>query len=65
MYSITYGEVSFEEMYKLIRAYTSQGDNVRYELAVGTDSQNFSYTKVPVTQRTVFLWSSMVSKRGA
>lgn len=49
MYSITYGEVSFEEMYRLIRAYTSQGDNVRYELAVGTDSQNFSYTKVPVT----------------
>ncbi|MGE4272752.1 MAG: ribonuclease H-like YkuK family protein [Desulfitobacterium sp.] len=49
MYSLTYGEVSFEEMYQLIRAYTAPNENVTYELAVGADSQNFSYTKVPIT----------------
>lgn len=27
----------------------SQEDNVKYEIAVGTDSQNYSYTKVPIT----------------
>lgn len=49
MYSITYGEVSFEEMYQIIRVCTAEDENVKYELAVGTDSQNYSYTKVPIT----------------
>lgn len=49
MYSITYGEVTFEEMYQLIRNYTAHGSKIQYKLAVGTDSQNFFYTKVPIT----------------
>ncbi|HWQ43848.1 MAG TPA: ribonuclease H-like YkuK family protein, partial [Desulfosporosinus sp.] len=49
MHSLTYGEVSFQEMVSIIKAYTAQDLNAEYVIAVGTDSQNFSYTKVPVT----------------
>lgn len=49
MRSITYGEVSFVEMISIIKEYTSKDPNVEYVIAVGTDSQNFDYTKVPVT----------------
>lgn len=49
MYSITYGEVSFEEMYTLIKAYLSQDKNGEYIVSIGADSQNYSYTKVPIT----------------
>ncbi len=49
MHSITYGEVSFEEMYQLIRAYTAQDEKATYKFAVGTDSQNYAYTKAPIT----------------
>jgi len=31
VYSITYGEVSFEEMYALIKSYLSQDKNSEYE----------------------------------
>lgn len=49
MFSITHGEVSFDEMCQLIKTYTSQDPNAEFEIAIGTDSQNFSYTKIPVT----------------
>ncbi|EGW36330.1 ribonuclease H-like YkuK family protein [Desulfosporosinus sp. OT] len=49
MHSLTYGEVSFTEMVSIIKAYTAQDPTMEYVIAVGTDSQNFSYTKVPVT----------------
>lgn len=49
MHSLTYGEVSFQEMVSLIKAYVAQDSNAEYVIAVGTDSQNSSYTKVPVT----------------
>lgn len=48
MYSITHGEITFDEMYRLIKAYISD-EKANFEIAVGTDSQNFDYTKVPVT----------------
>jgi len=49
MYSLTYGEVSFKEMVSIIKAYSVQDPNTEYVIAVGTDSQNFNYTKAPVT----------------
>lgn len=49
MFSITHGEVSFDEMCQLIKMYTSQDPNAEFKIAIGTDSQNFSYTKIPVT----------------
>ncbi len=49
MYSLTYGEVSFDEMYALIKAYLQQDQNGEYKVSIGADSQNFSYTKVPIT----------------
>jgi hypothetical protein len=48
MYSITYGEVQFEEMYSLIKAYLSHDKNCEYEVSIGTDSQNYSMVKVSI-----------------
>lgn len=39
MFSITHGEVSFDEMCQLIKTYTSQDPNAEFEIAIGTDSQ--------------------------
>lgn len=49
MYSLTYGEVSYEEMVSIIKSYSAQDPNMEYIIAVGTDSQNSNITKVPVT----------------
>jgi len=49
MYSLTYGEVSFEEMVSIIKAYSAEDPNMEFVIAVGTDSQNSNITKVPVT----------------
>lgn len=49
MHSTIYGEVSFEDMYLLIKAYLSQDKNGEFKVSVGTDSQNFNYTKIPIT----------------
>lgn len=49
MHSLTYGEVTLKEMVSIIKTYISQDENLEYVVAVGTDSQNSSYTKVPVT----------------
>ncbi|CAA7600226.1 Bacteriophage KVP40, Orf299 [Acididesulfobacillus acetoxydans] len=48
MFSITHGEVSFEETYALIKAYLAPDEKGEYRVSVGADSQNFSYTKIPI-----------------
>ncbi|MGC7870725.1 ribonuclease H-like YkuK family protein [Desulfosporosinus sp. SYSU MS00001] len=49
MYSMMYGEVSFEEMYSIIKAYLSQDKKGEYNVSIGSDSQNFNDTKIPIT----------------
>ncbi len=46
MQSITYGEVSYEEMFSIIKDYVVQDSSRQYHISVGTDSQNFDFTKV-------------------
>lgn len=48
MFSITYGEVSFDKMYTLIKSYLALDTKGEYRISIGTDSQNFSYTKIPI-----------------
>ena len=49
MNSITYGEISFDDMYSLIKKFILEDFKASYRIAIGADSQNFGYTKVPVT----------------
>ena len=47
MKSITYGEVDMDKIIGIIAKYiTTHGLDREYELCIGTDSQNFSYTKM-------------------
>lgn len=46
MQSITYGEVSYEQMFNLIKDYVMEDRSRQYHISVGTDSQNFDFTKV-------------------
>lgn len=46
MKSITYGEVSFEKMLLLIKNYIKEDSDQLFHISVGTDSQNFDFTKV-------------------
>ena len=49
MYSPTYGELTFSEMAGKIASYiVKHGLDCQYELSVGTDSQNFSDTKMVI-----------------
>ncbi len=48
MYSPTYGKVSFEEMVNIIKSFISEQPETSYNISVGTDSQNFGYTKMVV-----------------
>lgn len=48
MYSPTYGKVSFEEMVNIIKKFIKEQPDNRYNISVGTDSQNFGYTKLVV-----------------
>lgn len=48
MYSPTYGKVTFEEMINIIKNFISKQPESRYKISVGTDSQNFGYTKMVV-----------------
>ncbi|MCY6369337.1 ribonuclease H-like YkuK family protein [Clostridium ganghwense] len=48
MKSITYGEVSFGAMCKLIKNYISKENKEEYKITVGTDSQNYDITKVVI-----------------
>ena len=45
MYSITHGEVTFDQMFSLIKDFTRKSPNDKYHISVGTDSQNFDLTK--------------------
>lgn len=53
MKSITYGEVSFSRMCKLIESYISKEKESQYKITIGTDSQNYDITKVVVV---VAIW---------
>ena len=53
MKSITYGEVSFGRMCRLIRDYINKEKDAQYCITVGTDSQNFDFTKTVVV---VVVW---------
>lgn len=46
MRSPTYGEVSTDEVYKIIKDYIQSQPDKRYQITVGTDSQNFEMTKM-------------------
>ncbi|MGE5630081.1 MAG: ribonuclease H-like YkuK family protein [Caulobacteraceae bacterium] len=48
MKSITYGEVSFDKMCKLIKRYILSDRDKEFNITVGTDSQNFDMTKIVV-----------------
>ncbi|MHB1653362.1 MAG: ribonuclease H-like YkuK family protein [Desulfitobacteriaceae bacterium] len=48
MFSITHGEVSFDETYALIKSYLALDKRGEYRVSIGADSQNFSYTKIPI-----------------
>lgn len=45
MYSPTYGEVSYDEMIDIIKNFISKFPDSHYNISIGTDSQNFGYTK--------------------
>ncbi len=46
MYSPTYGKVNYKEMIDIIKSFINKSPNSTYNISVGTDSQNFDYTKV-------------------
>ena len=48
MKSITYGEVSFNRMCRLIKDYMLKDRDKQFCITVGTDSQNFDITKIVV-----------------
>ena len=45
MWSPTHGNVSFEQMYQIIKSFICQYPDHEYEITVGTDSQNHNLTK--------------------
>lgn len=45
MYSPTYGKVSYEKMIEIIKNFITKSPHSEYKISVGTDSQNFGYTK--------------------
>lgn len=46
MQSPTYGNVSMEEIAKIVVDYITNDKEANYEITIGTDSQNFSETKM-------------------
>ncbi|MDT8715149.1 ribonuclease H-like YkuK family protein [Clostridium sp. 19966] len=54
MRSISYGEVTFQGMYKLICDYMLKSKGQEFKITVGTDSQNYDITKVVVV---VAIWN--------
>ena len=48
MHSPTYGNISFEDMISKIKNFISKSPNSEYNISVGTDSQNFDYTKTVI-----------------
>lgn len=48
MYSPSYGKVSYEKMISIIKNFIKKSPDSIYNISVGTDSQNFDYTKIVV-----------------
>ena len=46
MKSLTYGEVNIDEIAKIISEFVANSDSDKFDIYIGTDSQNFSYTKM-------------------
>lgn len=46
MHSPSYGEVSYEKMVEIIKRFLTKSPQHEYKISVGTDSQNFGYTKL-------------------
>lgn len=45
MKSITYGNINNEQMYDIINDYINRDKNSKFDITIGTDSQNFDKTK--------------------
>src|SRR5690554_6578953 len=48
MYSPTYGKISYEKMIEIIKNFIEKSPDSIYNISVGTDSQNFHYTKTVI-----------------
>ncbi|MCF6462954.1 ribonuclease H-like YkuK family protein [Clostridium sp. Cult1] len=48
MYSPTYGKISYEKMISIIKEFIEKSPQSAYNISVGTDSQNFDYTKTVI-----------------
>lgn len=48
MKSPTYGEVSLKRVFEIIKEYIQSQPNEKYQITVGTDSQNFHMTKTVI-----------------
>lgn len=48
MYSRTYGKVSISEMIDIIKEYINSDSDHKYNITIGTDSQNRNITKVVI-----------------
>lgn len=48
MYSPTYGKVSYDRMVQIIKDFINKSPHSNYKISVGTDTQNFDYTKTVV-----------------
>jgi hypothetical protein len=48
MYSRTYGKVSIDKMIQLIKEYINSDKDYKYNITIGTDSQNRNITKVVI-----------------
>jgi uncharacterized protein len=44
--SITFGDLTWEQVFKIIKEYISQDPLQNYKITVGTDSQNHEMTKI-------------------
>ncbi|MFS8540935.1 MAG: ribonuclease H-like YkuK family protein [Tissierellales bacterium] len=48
MYSPTYGKVSYDKMIEIIKDFIKKSPHSNYKISVGTDTQNFGYTKTVI-----------------
>jgi predicted RNase H-related nuclease YkuK (DUF458 family) len=48
MYSPTYGKVSYDRMIEIIKDFIKKSPHSNYKISVGTDTQNFGYTKTVI-----------------
>jgi len=48
MKSPTYGEVSIKRVFEIIKKYIQSQPDEKYQITVGTDSQNFNITRIVI-----------------